>query len=53
MCQMYRHHPRLKTDESHTIPSRREVVLTDASLTGWGAEWQHRIARGNWKPEQT
>ncbi|CAL8366213.1 unnamed protein product [Boreogadus saida] len=24
------------------IPSRREVVVTDPSLSGWGAEWQHR-----------
>ncbi|CAL8366216.1 unnamed protein product [Boreogadus saida] len=24
------------------IPSRREVVVTDPSLSGWGAVWQHR-----------
>ncbi len=30
------------------IPSRREVVQTDASFTGWGAVWQHRAVRGQW-----
>lgn len=36
----------------HSIPSRREVVTTDASLTGWGAVWQHRSVRGSWSPRQ-
>ncbi len=30
------------------IPARRMVVTTDASLTGWGAVWQGRTARGSW-----
>lgn len=29
-------------------PARREIITTDASLTGWGAVWQHRVARGRW-----
>ncbi|XP_077395323.1 uncharacterized protein LOC144031774 [Festucalex cinctus] len=29
-------------------PARRETVTTDASLTGWGAVWQHRTAQGIW-----
>ena len=32
------------------IPSRRTVVTTDASLTGWGAVWEHRMVRGVWEP---
>ncbi len=28
--------------------SRREVVQTDASFTGWGAVWQRRAVRGQW-----
>lgn len=35
------------------ILSRREIVQTDASLTGWGAVWQHRTIRGNWNCDQT
>ena len=31
-----------------SIPSRRETVVTDACLTGWGAVWQGRTARGRW-----
>lgn len=34
------------------IPSRREVVVTDASLLGWGAVWNHRIVRGVWSPQE-
>lgn len=30
------------------VPSRREVITTDASLEGWGAVWQCRTARGRW-----
>src|SRR4029434_7387656 len=30
------------------IPSRRAVVTTDASLTGWGAFWEGRTVRGTW-----
>ncbi|XP_020780058.2 uncharacterized protein LOC110159790 [Boleophthalmus pectinirostris] len=30
------------------LPSRREVVNTDASLVGWGATWQGRTAQGLW-----
>ncbi|KAK7909311.1 hypothetical protein WMY93_013995 [Mugilogobius chulae] len=33
------------------LPSRREVVHTDASTTGWGATWQRRLAQGTWPPE--
>ncbi|XP_077388987.1 uncharacterized protein LOC144026275 [Festucalex cinctus] len=29
-------------------PARRETITTDASLTGWGAVWQHRTAQGSW-----
>ena len=37
-----------------SIPSRREVVVTDASLSGWGAVWQHRAVRGLWSaPHRT
>ena len=35
-----------------SIPSRREVVTTDASLGGWGAVWQCRTVRGLWSPSQ-
>ena len=35
-----------------SIPSRREVVATDASLAGWGAVWQCRTVRGLWSPWQ-
>jgi len=28
------------------VPSRWEVVTTDASLSGWGAVWQNRTAQG-------
>ncbi|XP_029998122.1 uncharacterized protein LOC115424868 [Sphaeramia orbicularis] len=31
-----------------SLPSRREVVHTDASSTGWGATWQGRMAQGTW-----
>ncbi|XP_042562141.1 LOW QUALITY PROTEIN: uncharacterized protein LOC122131476 [Clupea harengus] len=34
------------------IPSRREVVTTDASQIGWGAVWQRQTARGRWSPQQ-
>lgn len=34
------------------IVHRREVVTTDASLTGWGAVWQCRAARGSWNARQ-
>ena len=30
------------------IPSRRAVVTTDSSLTGWGAVWEGRTVRGTW-----
>ncbi|XP_072219103.1 uncharacterized protein [Leuresthes tenuis] len=33
------------------IPARREVVETDASLSGWGAIWQHRTIKGRWSPQ--
>ena len=32
------------------LPFRRTVVTTDASLTGWGAVWEGRTARGQWSP---
>lgn len=35
-----------------SLPSSREVVVTDASLTGWGAVWNHRMARGVWSPRE-
>jgi len=31
-----------------SVPFRRETVTTDASLSGWGAVWQNRTARGLW-----
>ena len=31
-----------------SISSRREVVVTDASPSGWGTVWQHRAVRGLW-----
>ncbi len=34
------------------FPSRREVVQTTASLTGWGAVWKRRVIRGNWSFDQ-
>jgi len=34
------------------IPSRREIIQTDASLSGCGVVWQHSMIRGLWKPEQ-
>jgi len=33
------------------VPSRREVVTTDASLSGWGAVWQNRTAQGQWSAQ--
>ena len=30
------------------IPVRRELVTTDACLSGWGAVWQCRTAQGRW-----
>ncbi|XP_029441848.1 LOW QUALITY PROTEIN: uncharacterized protein LOC115081559 [Rhinatrema bivittatum] len=35
-----------------SCPSRREVVVTDASLKGWGAVWNHRMVRGVWSPQE-
>ncbi|XP_073732565.1 uncharacterized protein [Misgurnus anguillicaudatus] len=35
-----------------SIPSRREVITTDASQEGWGAVWQCRTVRGCWSPLQ-
>ena len=35
-----------------SIPSRREVVTTDASLARWGAVWQCRAAQGSWDTQQ-
>ena len=32
------------------LPHRRQVLSTDASLTGWGAVWEGRTARGMWQP---
>ncbi len=32
-------------------PARREVVTTDASLSGWGGLWRHRGVRGSWNPQ--
>ncbi|XP_037611715.1 uncharacterized protein LOC119479819 [Sebastes umbrosus] len=32
------------------LPSRRTLVSTDASMTGWGAVWEGIMARGVWKP---
>ncbi|XP_074492936.1 uncharacterized protein LOC141768506 [Sebastes fasciatus] len=32
------------------LPSRRTLVSTDTSMTGWGAVWEGRMARGVWKP---
>lgn len=31
-----------------SVPARREVVHTDASLRGWGATWQGRMVQGVW-----
>ena len=33
-----------------SMPSRRSVVTTDASLTGWGAVWEGRMVHGVWAP---
>ena len=35
------------------LPHRRQVISTDASLTGWGAVWEGRSARGIWQPPWT
>ncbi|XP_072319724.1 uncharacterized protein [Eucyclogobius newberryi] len=35
------------------LPSRREVVYTDASLLGWGATWQARMVQGSWSQRQS
>ena len=32
------------------LPSRRELVTTDASQTGWGAVWRRRTVQGRWLP---
>ncbi|KAL0149855.1 hypothetical protein M9458_054903, partial [Cirrhinus mrigala] len=34
------------------VPSRQELVTTDASLTGWGATWNRRGICGRWTPIQ-
>ena len=34
-----------------SIPFRRETVTSDASLSGWGAVWQNRTARGQWSAQ--
>ncbi|XP_068583377.1 LOW QUALITY PROTEIN: uncharacterized protein [Cebidichthys violaceus] len=34
-----------------SVPFRREVVTTDACLSGWGAVWQNRTARGQWSAQ--
>ena len=31
-------------------PARREVVTTDASMSGWGGVWNHQGVRGSWGP---
>ena len=31
------------------VPSRRTLVSTDASQTGWGAVWEGRTVRGHWE----
>ena len=31
------------------VPSRRTLVSTDASQTGWGATWEGRTVRGRWE----
>ena len=36
-----------------SLPSHREIVVTDASLTGWGAVWDHRSLRGSWSPRES
>lgn len=33
-----------------SLPSRREVVHTDASPTGWGATCRGQVAQGQWSP---
>uniref|UniRef100_UPI0037E7B013 uncharacterized protein n=1 Tax=Semicossyphus pulcher TaxID=241346 RepID=UPI0037E7B013 len=35
-----------------SIPSRREVVVTNASPSGWGAVWQRRAVRGLWSAQE-
>ncbi|XP_049321018.1 uncharacterized protein LOC125781314 [Astyanax mexicanus] len=30
------------------VASRREIITTDASLTGWGAVWQRSAVQGSW-----
>ncbi|KAE8293755.1 hypothetical protein D5F01_LYC06688 [Larimichthys crocea] len=35
-----------------SLPSRREVVVTDASLLDWDAVCNHRTVRGTWSPQQ-
>ena len=34
------------------IPARRELVTTDASLSGWGAVWRGRTAQGRWSAQE-
>ena len=33
------------------IPSHREVAVTDASASGWGAVWRRRTVRGLWSKQ--
>ncbi|XP_074533298.1 uncharacterized protein LOC141796211 [Halichoeres trimaculatus] len=35
------------------VPARRETVTTDASLSGWGAVWQHRTVQGLWSVQDS
>ncbi|XP_041934156.1 uncharacterized protein LOC121696989 [Alosa sapidissima] len=35
------------------LPHKRQVISTDASLTGWGAVWEGLSARGVWPPSWT
>ena len=34
------------------IPARRELVTTDASLSGWGTVWRGRTAQGRWSAQE-
>ena len=34
------------------IPALRELVTTDASLSGWGAVWRGRTAQGRWSAQE-
>ena len=45
--------PVLRSGAALELPTHSEVLMTDASLEGWGAHLGNRLAHGTWPPELT